>query len=116
MPEIVSLYQSYVSGLEGIGSHGEHSGHCPFHDDANPSFSVDLGSGLWTCHAGCGSGDAANFAERVGLDPKPFYLNRNRSNVSTPRILPNQPAENPLPAAEVERARNSYARLGRRIG
>jgi hypothetical protein len=38
---------------------------CPFHDDANPSFSVFKGSNgkgwQWKCHAGCGRGDEITF-------------------------------------------------------
>ncbi len=29
--------------------------HCPFHDDANPSLSIDVNAGVWFCHA-CGEG------------------------------------------------------------
>src|SRR5271166_5925801 len=32
-------------------------GHCPFHDDRTPSFSVTPGKNLWNCLAGCGGGD-----------------------------------------------------------
>ena len=34
---------------------------CPFHDDHSPSFSVNLVTGLWTCHAGCGGGNVIDF-------------------------------------------------------
>ena len=56
------------------------SGFCPFHEDTNPSFSYHITDGLWKCFSGCGEGDAADFAERKGLDPKPYY--RGISNVS----------------------------------
>lgn len=35
-------------------------GKCPFHDDQNPSFWVDVQRGLWGCRAGCGRGDVIN--------------------------------------------------------
>jgi hypothetical protein len=38
---------------------------CPFHDDRNPSFSVDPGKGWWRCY-GCGAhGDAAALVRRL---------------------------------------------------
>ncbi len=52
------------------GRRGERSGrllwwHCPFHEDANPSFCVKLGSKGWKCF-GCGEhGDAASLVMRV---------------------------------------------------
>src|SRR5262249_5358305 len=42
----------------------EASALCPFHDDQNPSFSVNLETGLWCCHAGCGGGDVFSFVMR----------------------------------------------------
>jgi hypothetical protein len=36
---------------------------CPFHDDTNASLSVNLNTGLWTCHAGCGDGSMVHFEE-----------------------------------------------------
>ena len=40
---------------------------CPFHDDTNPSLSVNMENGLWHCHA-CGkSGNAQTFLEQSGL-------------------------------------------------
>lgn len=48
---------------------------CPFHSDRNPSFSVNLESGLWICFAGCGSGDIFSFyAKSKGLDPRKDFL------------------------------------------
>lgn len=38
---------------------------CPFHPDANPSFSLDLDNGLWFCFAGCGGGNALTFYIKV---------------------------------------------------
>jgi DNA primase len=30
---------------------------CPLHSDSNPSFSIFIENGVWTCFAGCGTGD-----------------------------------------------------------
>src|SRR5271157_75203 len=34
---------------------------CPFHDDQNPSMSVNIERGVWQCHAGCGGGGLLEF-------------------------------------------------------
>ena len=34
---------------------------CPFHEEKEPSFSVDWEKGVWFCHAGCGGGDKYAF-------------------------------------------------------
>ena len=48
---------------------GESSACCPFHEDRTPSFCVNLATGLWICHAGCGSGDVFSFVQkRDGLE------------------------------------------------
>jgi hypothetical protein len=44
--------------------HAQNSAHCPFHDDANGSFSFNIDSGYWMCHAGCGSGGILDFEEK----------------------------------------------------
>jgi DNA primase len=52
-------------------SNGEAMGLCPFHDDHNPSLSVNIKSGLWNCLAGCDGGDIFKFYMRLkGVDFK----------------------------------------------
>jgi hypothetical protein len=36
-------------------------GKCPFHDDANPSFSVNAKENYWNCFSGCGGGSVIDF-------------------------------------------------------
>ncbi len=44
---------------------------CPFHDDHNPSLSINLDTGRWKCFTGCGGGDVFNFyQEKHGVDFK----------------------------------------------
>lgn len=43
----------------------EAKGFCPFHDDNNPSLSVNFETGLWHCFAGCGGGDVLDFYMRL---------------------------------------------------
>jgi len=38
--------------------------HCLFHDDRNPSLSINMEKGLWRCHAGCGEGGILDFEEK----------------------------------------------------
>lgn len=62
--ELQALFSRHVQNLTG----GEQAyGLCPFHPDSQRSFSIDMSSGLWTCHRGCGSGNAVQFAERLNL-------------------------------------------------
>ena len=58
-----------------ISEKGELVGHCPFHDDSRPSFSINLESGLYTCHA-CGeSGNIVTF-----ISKKEIYLLKKHIN------------------------------------
>lgn len=38
---------------------------CPLREETNPSFSLNVETGLWTCHGGCGQGNFAQLKERV---------------------------------------------------
>ena len=53
------------------GRDGWQAGHCPFHDDRDPSFSVSFELGGWLCRAGCGSGTLWTLARRLRL-PMPW--------------------------------------------
>jgi DNA primase len=40
---------------------------CPFHDDSNPSFAIDIHTGLWLCYA-CGEkGNFKSFLSKLGM-------------------------------------------------
>jgi DNA primase len=54
-------------GLTLVGQGDQAKVHCPFHDDARPSCSVNLAKGLFRCHAGsCGaSGNVLDFVHRM---------------------------------------------------
>jgi hypothetical protein len=45
--------------------HAQRTARCPFHTDNRASLSVNLDTGLWTCHAQCGSGNRAQFEARM---------------------------------------------------
>jgi DNA primase len=36
-------------------------GKCPFHEDDNPSFSVNVNENYWNCFSGCGGGSVIDF-------------------------------------------------------
>ena len=56
-------------GIDGRQSGDELVACCPLHDERRPSFSVNLSTGLWICHAGCGGGNLAKLVHRVqGVD------------------------------------------------
>lgn len=47
---------------------------CPWHDDRHESLSLELGRGLWKCHAGCGEGGLLDFEMRFsGTDRATAY-------------------------------------------
>jgi hypothetical protein len=59
-----------ILGIEGYQSGEELSARCPLHSDRRPSFSINLGTGLWICHAGCGAGNLAGLVAQVaGIRP-----------------------------------------------
>ena len=62
--EIREYYMDRLGDGLGLDSREQVSVRCPFHEDGSPSFSVNLESGLWTCHAGCGSGNLEQFERR----------------------------------------------------
>ena len=67
-----SEYWAYVKKPH-ISGH-ELTGLCPFHDDRNNSFSVDLRTGMWKCHAEDRGGNFISFyAEIHGVDTKEAY-------------------------------------------
>jgi len=51
---VMELVEQYVELKNGMGK-------CPFHDDRNPSFSVNEKENYWNCFAGCGGGSVIDF-------------------------------------------------------
>jgi hypothetical protein len=49
-------------------------GLCPFHEDSETSFTVNVKTGLWKCFTSCGSGNVTTFhAKRCNLTTKEAY-------------------------------------------
>lgn len=61
-------FRSFLCSVSKVGE--ELNARCPFHDDSRPSFSANVETGLWICHAGCGKGNYAQFLSRLGGDPQ----------------------------------------------
>lgn len=62
LKRLVPIWKAAAGRVRGISKTGEgYLGHCPFHDDKNPSFGLYQkdGIGLWNCLSGkgCGSGN-----------------------------------------------------------
>jgi hypothetical protein len=47
-----------------FNGHAQVSVRCPFHDDGDPSFTINFDKGVWFCHAGCGGGGLISFEEK----------------------------------------------------
>ena len=58
--QIRSFFEHHFAG-QAVPFRDQISVRCPFHDDKNPSMSIDLREGLWMCHAGCGEGGLIDF-------------------------------------------------------
>jgi len=64
LPEAADYYARRLGRLRGSGPW--RSARCPFHDDGEPSLSVNMDHGGFTCHA-CGvrGGDVLDFERRL---------------------------------------------------
>lgn len=58
-----NLFREKVYGLNVKGSQA--MGLCPFHEDGRPSFSINIETSQWRCHAGCGEGNYWTFKDKV---------------------------------------------------
>src|SRR5438046_2299076 len=84
--EIEECFREYLGQPITANSDGQVSICCPFHDDHSPSFSLNITTGLWKCHAGCGEGNIEKFQEMcLALkDKQP----RTTEAIATPGTLP----------------------------
>lgn len=54
------FYKKYIPSLR-VNGGTEANGLCPFHNDVEPSLSINLDKKVWHCHAGCGGGSLFDF-------------------------------------------------------
>ena len=75
LDQLVDYKTEYCSIIKKSKISGDNlTGLCPFHDDTNNSFSVDLKTGRWKCHAEDRGGNFTSFyAEINGMDTKEAY-------------------------------------------
>lgn len=96
LDRLVDYKTEYCSAIKKHKITGDNlTGLCPFHDDRNNSFSVDLRTGQWKCHAEDRGGNFVTFyAELNGLDTKEAYkqILERYGALSEP-----QPKEEPKP-------------------
>jgi len=59
------LYRHYIKRFKLTQSGKQAVGLCPFHDDKNPSFSMNLDTGLYCCHGCDVKGNAYYFAKTM---------------------------------------------------
>lgn len=52
-------------GLKGFIRGREFRARCPIHDDTNPSFSLNVDTGVWICFSQCGSGEFHRLVQLV---------------------------------------------------
>jgi len=103
-PDYYQLYSRHVKDLKPSGSSKtQYIGLCPFHDDHKPSFSVEMTTGLYKCFAGCFSGNAYQFSERVG-EPNPHKYINGEEFPQTPKIRVETDPYIPLSEKEIEKA------------
>lgn len=109
-------------GVKLIGMGNNPKAKCPFHEDKNPSLSVDVAKGVWKCHAGCGGGSVIDLLakfEGIGIaDVLKKYTTREGGQHSAKQVWtpPKQePAQTPPPPeakATIEKIYQYHDELG----
>lgn len=82
-------------GTKVIGGADQRSARCPFHEDKSASMSVNVATGLWHCHAGCGGGSVIDLVSKFdGITPIDL-LKKNGVSKSPPVAAKPQPGPEP---------------------
>lgn len=99
--DIVALFESFGVKLEKKGS--SYMGRCPFHDDRNPSLSVNREKGVYNCF-GCGEGgDAIELVRKIkglGFRDALSYLKGEYRTLAPVPVPAAQPRPSPAPIEE----------------
>ena len=89
MEKIEKLFRNNIDNVA-TGKNGQITGLCPFHKDKHNSWSGNIYTGLWKCHA-CGKeGNAYQFAERLNLDPKPYINCTDTVKTKNTKVISNK--------------------------
>jgi len=102
-----NLFNQHVKQLK-VGSAGQATGLCQIHNDTNPSFSVDLNTGLWTCHT-CTpeGGNAITFVRAMNIDIQKTLVCENNSNLLTEKHLESVQKYSDYLLSNIERLKKS---------
>ena len=77
--EIYELFASKLNKMKKVGGENQYVGLCPYHDDKNASFSVNVDTGLWNCKTCCEKGNAYKFASDMNHPNPKQFINENDS-------------------------------------
>ena len=80
MVDYEELYRPYIKRFK-LTQNKQAIGLCPFHDESNPSFSMNLETGLYLCHSCGDKGNAYQFAEAMNHpNPKDWIDKEGRQS------------------------------------
>jgi DNA primase len=94
------FYEKHILGFNANGKE-EVLTHCPFHEDKNPSFSVNVKTGLYNCFSECGGGNAIHFIGKLYNIPFKEALQKIKTDEgitdtkTSPKAKKKAPAESP---------------------
>lgn len=86
---VADVVQQHIPNAQLVGD-GEYSAPCPLHNDRSPSFFLNRRTGLWICHAGCGSGTLPYLLKLLGYSRRQTdrYLEPIRDELKRARDKP----------------------------
>jgi len=94
-PDIIKVVEK--SGIQLIRKGRSFWAHCPFHEDKNPSFSVDSERQRWRCWSCNESGDVIAFVQKLeGLSFKEALRRLSLDNSQPIKITPREKTERDL--------------------
>lgn len=107
LEEYIDYEAYYLPYIKNASKSGDQLiGLCPFHDDQQPSFSVNLKTGQWNCKAGCCKpGNVISFEEKIGgggaykrLCERYNIPTEKKDRRGRPKTTPATPQPGPAPA------------------
>lgn len=104
-------------GIIGTLQGDELRARCPFHDDHTPSWSMNVNTGLWICHRGCGRGEMTDLVialRGVTYSDAAAWVREHNHRVAVEQISA-QLAQEMLPSKPAASGRawlEHYERLG----
>ena len=84
MVDYEELYRPYIKRFK-LTQNKQAIGLCPFHDESNPSFSMNLETGLYICHSCSEKGNAYQFAEAMNHPNPTEWIDENNKQPPHPQ-------------------------------